>query len=91
MRSSGRLKRCSDEVVSVSPGQPTVSRIHWKARQNLQVNACSWECLKKSDIPRKLAHLAMQGSPDILCCQEGKSVLFLSMYHSKADYFTQLH
>jgi len=29
--------------------------------------------LQSQDIPHKLAHLVMQGSPDIFCCQEDKN------------------
>lgn len=29
--------------------------------------------LQSQDTPRKLAHLVMQGSPGILCSQEGKN------------------
>lgn len=44
----------------------------------------SENAMQSQDIPNKPADLVMQGSAGTLCCQEGKTVLFLSMYHSKA-------
>lgn len=77
-RSDAVILFCSSLV------QANVPRVPWKARQDLQVNAWGGKALQSQDIPRKQAHLVMQGSAGTLCCQEVKSVLSLSMYHSKA-------